>query len=192
MDHELTAQFLDLLERQLDGDPEARNALRDLPVVYESGECLWRMHNEWRAAFSYDPGRNEILPLLIPLARWLKRKKRDYTLQFAANPEWQQIGELTGPAETVGFHKCVGCDFEYPSIGTSGHYNALGLPCDKCGDIFWCDMRGNPEIPLCRCGGEFLLTWPCARCGHEEYSVIGRMSPYEYFASHQFTLGPDA
>ena len=192
MDHKLTARFLELLECQRNGNLEARDAIRELPVEFESGECLWRMHCEWRGAFSYDPGRIEILPLLIALTRWLQRKKRDNTLQFAANPEWRKVGQLTGPAETVGFYQCVRCGFEFPSMGTSGHYNALGLPCMRCGDIFWCDMRGNPTIPLCSCGGKFLVTSPCAMCGCEKYSEVGRMSPYEYFATHQFTMGPDA
>lgn len=192
MDHELTAQFVTLLERHLSGDADAIRCLHTLPVARGSGECLWRTHREWLSAFSYEPGRTEVLPLLIPLAQWLKEKKRDSTLKFFAHREWRQIGELRGPVDTVGFTECSSCGFSYPVMNMIGHCDTFGLPCDQCGDVFFCDLRDDPVIPACHCGGQFFKTWPCPKCGCTEYTTVGYISPYEYFASHNFMLGPSA
>ncbi len=192
VDHELTARFVQLLERQSKGDATAEKELHALQITQLHGQCLFDLYGEWSGAFCYSPGRREILAPLLDLARWLKEEKRDDINQKNDRPEWGEIIELRGPAETVQFRKCSKCGFVRASMGTSGFYDAIGLLCCDCGNAYFKADCDESETPSCECGGVFAETWPCVKCSDEHYENAGGMSPYEYFSKHSYSRGEGA
>lgn len=190
MDHKLTHRFAELLEQQSNSDPEAVWKLHKLQVAQTHGQCLFDLYGEWRSAFSYSPGRIEALEPLLALARWLLKGNGVYVNRVAEREEWAQLVNLRGPVEMVLSRKCKNCRTEIVSMGTSGFYDADGLVCGDCGNVFFKSYYHAAEPPSCPCGGIYKHTWPCPVCGHDEYVQNGPdVSPYEYFATHFFTRG---
>lgn len=192
MDSELTTRFIQFIERQLMGDNDAIDELHALEITQSQGQCLFDLYGEWRGAFSYSPGRCEVLSPLLSLAKWLQETRRDPIDQKNRRPEWAQLVALRGPVDAVLYRSCTGCKYLVASMGTSGFYDALGLICSECGNVYFKSFFDESETPLCSCGAMFVKTWPCSKCGDERYEEVCTMSPYEYFAQHSYSRGEGA
>ncbi len=180
-----------MLEQQDSGNESVRDEIRSLGVTQNDGQCLFNLYGEWMGAFSYSPGRLDALELLLALTRWLVDKKRDYVNQKYELTEWAELVAMRGPVETVIVRKCTECDLEMVSMGTSGFYDANGLICSECGNVYFRSYYDESELLRCNCGGQYTQTQSgCTIEGHR--SSCTEISPYEYFASHSFIRGDGA
>jgi hypothetical protein len=187
-------QFVALLERQVSGDVGARDDIYGLGVTLEDGYCLFNLHEQWAGAFSYNPGRTEALPLILSLGQKMIQYGKDDTLRLYNEPEWVGLVGLRGPVETVTIHQCSNCSREYPCMGTSGFYDAAGIVCPKCGDVYFKSYYENDLSPCPNCGEKLpdAKYWGCPRCHSKDSTSVARISPYEYFSTHGFKRGTGA
>lgn len=189
------SRFAELLRRQAGGDEDSIRKLRALEVSPDDGLCFWHLHQEWLSAFSYIPGRQEALPLLIALAGKLMGYRQDDSQRFFRSRDWQALTRLRGPVESVLLRRCSACDHEHPVMATSGLYDACGLVCADCGNVYFRAYEDDSPPPKCACGSRFPAEPEpgCPACGQPlTDDLIAEMSPYQYFAGHRFRRGPAA
>jgi hypothetical protein len=189
---ELIAGFVRLLKRQAAGEPNAIPALRALLERLDRGYCLYNLCEHWRGAFSFEPGRVEALAPILRLARKLRRYQGDDMLRLYREPEWEELLQLSGPVEVVQIRQCPDCGTRIATMGTSGFYDAQGLVCPRCGNVYFKSLYDASDVPPCACGAKYIVPAGCASCGHAELQVVATISPYEYFADHSFVRGPGA
>ncbi len=192
MNKKLIKKFASLVEGQANKDPAAMRQLKSLDVQLSDGYCLFNLYGEWKGAFSFLPGRPEALQHIRSLSKVVSQMVEDDTGALYYSKEWKELVKLRGPVETVMFNKCSNCQATTPIMGTSGFYDASGLMCVECGNVYFKSYYDQTVLPKCACGGEFQQAWPCPRCSGKEYKTIKEISPYEYFAKHEFTRGKDA
>ncbi len=77
-------------------------------------------------------------------------------------------------------------------MGTSGFYDANGLVCPECGDVYFKSYYQDDQTPCPNCEDELpgAEHWACPHCHGKESSTVAEISPYEYFNSHGFKRGP--
>src|SRR6185312_6630337 len=99
-------------------------------------------------------------------------------------PEWGQLVLLRGPVEAVLLERCTKCQHSYACMGTSGFYDANGLVCGTCGNVYFKSYYDTSESPRCACGSMFpdRAAYGCPKCGEKDAKSEGGMSPYEYFS----------
>lgn len=188
------SRLIELLERQEAGDAESLRKIRALEVSPDDGLCFWQLHQEWLGAFSYTPGRLEALAPILSLARKLRAGKLD-AQSFFRTRDWQSLLKLRGPVESVQFRRCEACGHEHPVMATSGLYDACGLVCGDCGNVYFRAYDDRSPLPRCACGSRFPAEPEpgCPDCGQAfDYDPIAEISPYQYFAGHRFRRGPAA
>lgn len=187
-------QFVETLRHQAGGIPTAIEDIQKMTVSLEDGYCLFNLYEQWCGAFSFIPGRVEAVPLILALAEKLLRFPSDDTLALYALPEWKELVQLRGPVESVLLKRCVSCSHFYVCMGTSGFYDANGLVCGSCGNVYFKSYYDSSETPQCSCGEQFKESTACncPRCGEKENRSEGGMSPFEYFFAHTFIRGPGA
>jgi len=187
---ELTVRFLSLLQRQASGDGSAVDELRSLEVRQADSQCLFNLYAEWRGAFSFSPGRTAALQPILGLARNLAETKPHPSNQYG-HSEWADLIALRGPVETVLIVSCDACKFESVAMGTSGFYDATGLLCGDCGNVFFKSYYDKSKLPACSCGGSYTETE--SRCPYESHKMKrSQISPYRYFVNHSYIRGPGA
>lgn len=184
------AAFIELLGEQAAGDRTAAKRLAALSPSLEDGYCLFNLHEQWASAFSYRPGRLEALPLIQSLAKKLARYKSDDTLKLFKEKEWEGLARLRGPVESVLLLACASCGAEFVSMGTSGFYDAVGLVCRGCGNVYFKSTYDDGPTPLCACGKKYKAG--CGKCGKKKGKIKSERSPFAYFADHSYTTGPGA
>lgn len=194
MNKKKTSQFVALLERQSSGDQSARDDMHGLGISLDDGYCLFNLHQQWDGAFSFNPGRAEALPFILSLGQKIIQYEKDDTLCLFNEPEWKSLLALSGPVETVMIKQCSNCAREYPCMGTSGFYDANGIVCPQCGDVYFKSYYETDENPCPSCGKALPSAehWGCPQCQSEESSTVAEISPYEYFSNHKFKKGPGA
>ena len=194
MDKALLGQLVGLLARQSSGDATAIDRLRALDVRLDRGGCIFNLYQQWTGAFSYSPGRSEALPAILGLARELESFPSDDTLAMYELPQWSELVELRGPVEVVQVFRCPDCRRQYVSMGTSGFYDANGLVCPDCGNVYFKSYYDESPTPPCSCGGSFPAreSYGCPSCGNPNGGVLKEISPFQYFDNHQYTRGPGA
>lgn len=182
------------LARLAEGDDSAIDAINAAYPGAEDSTCVELLHAEFRGAFSFPGGRREAVPPLLSLAKALGGFRTDDALAMYRLPAWQQLVALRGPVETVLLKRCQSCRHAYVAMGTSGFYDANGLVCGACGDVFFKSYYDDSDTPPCPCGAAYpdRLAWGCPCCGSEQASPAGEISPYEYFATHHYRRGPGA
>lgn len=181
----------DYMRRQAAGDAAAIAAVRALEVTPEDGYCLYNLVGEWKSAFSYLPGRREALPPILSLANRLTTFESDDTLDLYQSPEWAELVRLRGPAESVLTCSCAQCGTQFVTIGTSGFLDVTSLVCTACGNVYFKSVYDDSAVPACRCGGTYV--GGCPGCGASGYSpATSEISPYEYFASHEYVRASGA
>lgn len=188
-------RFIELLERQAAGDEEALRKLRALEVSPDDGFCFWHLHQEWLSAFSFAPGRQEALLPIQRLAGRLRTYKDDDTDKLFRSHDWKALLKLRGPVESVQFRRCGTCEREHPVMSTSGLYDACGLVCGDCGNVYFRAYQDASKPPKCACGSRFPAEPEpgCPDCGQAlSDDLIAEISPYQYFAGHGFRRGPAA
>ena len=72
-------------------------------------------------------------------------------------------------------------------MSVSGFLDGTGLVCNKCGNVFLKSIYDDFEIPVCDCGGQFLVG--CPHCENKTAVTIAEKSPYWYFDNHKFNRG---
>ena len=185
------AAFADYVRRQAAGDETAEAAIRALAVTTEDGYCLFNLVGEWKSAFSYVPGRREALAPILALADRLTTFDSDEPLELYRSPEWGRLVELRGPSESVLTHSCTQCGTQFVGIGTSGFLDMASLVCPGCGNVYFKSTYDDSAVPACSCGGTYVRG--CPGCGASGYSpTTSEISPYEYFASHEYVRAPGA
>jgi len=193
MDNLKLSQFIALLEAQAAGDVLAVDRIRELDLSIDDGVCVYNLFQQWSGAFSFPGGRIEALQLILSLAKSVLHGSENAVAMFM-RPEWAQLVALRGPIEGVLFQKCAKCGHTFPKMASSGFYDAGGLACPGCGNVYFKCVYDEAPTPPCNCGstypepGEF----GCPKCGSMDLSNTGTQSGYEYFESHTFIRGPDA
>jgi hypothetical protein len=187
-------KLVECLRLQDAENPSAIEETLRLNISLEDGYCLFNLYEQWLGAFSFLPGRKEAVLPLLSLAEKLTKFSSDDTLAMYSLSEWQQLVLLRGPVETVLFEKCTNCSHSYVSMGTSGFYDANGLVCDSCGNVYFKSYYDETPPPRCACGREFpsVTTYGCRQCGEKKSLSQGGVSPYEYFSKHTYIRGPGA
>jgi hypothetical protein len=192
MNRKLIKKFQSLVEEQANNKPDAIRQLKLLNVQLDDGCCIFNLYGEWTGAFSFLPGRTQALQYIRPLANKVDRMANDDTGVLFDTEEWKELVRLRGPVESVMLNKCSSCHTITPAMGTSGFYDASGLICVECGNVYFKSYGDETVLPQCSCGGHYQQVWPCPRCRGKKYTTIKEISPYEYFATHQFIRGKDA
>jgi hypothetical protein len=194
MKREIAGQVFTLLEQQAAGSVPAMERLRRLAVSHDDGGCLFNLYQEWQGAFSFAPGRPEVLPSILALARKIEAYRCDEPIRMYGEPEWTALVALRGPVETVMIRRCAGCLAQYAVMGVSGFYDARGLVCPRCGDVYFKSYDDEVPAPLCDCGGEYpdMKKWGCPVCSEKQASCVAVISPYEYFRTHKLRRGQGA
>lgn len=194
MDNPKLSLFIELLEAQASGDESAIDRLREMAVPIDTGTCVFNLYQQWHGAFRFPGGRVEALQPLLSLAKKVQQYESDDTIALFTSPEWGQLLRLRGPADTVMFQKCVKCGYVFPEMVTSGFYDAGGLVCDECGNVYFKSVYDDTPTPPCTCGSRYVEQekYGCPKCSSQDFSYAGGQSPYEYFKSHSFIRGPDA
>lgn len=165
-----------------------------LSLSTADGYCLFNLYEQWCAAFSYAPGRQDALPSILSAVRKLLSFRSDDTLMMYKLPEWERLVAMRGPAECVMRKRCAACACEHTEIGTSGFYDANALVCRSCGNVHFKSYYDASSTPACTCGSEFPETtaYGCPRCKSTKAVTVAESSPFEYFEAHAFTKGPGA
>ena len=194
MNQQKLQKFIDCLHHQRAGSLSAIDEISSLNASLEDGYCLFNLHEQWRGAFSFFPGRREAIDPILSLAKKLKEFSSDDTLQMYASPEWKKLVLLRGPVESVMLRRCKNCKHSYVCMGTSGFYDANGLVCDSCGNVYFKSYYDETDTPKCACGAIFptITSNGCQKCGEHGYLSEGEMSPYEYFSTHSYHRGSGA
>jgi hypothetical protein len=193
MDNLKLSQFVDLLEAQAAGDESAIDRIRELDPSVNDGICAYNLYQQWTSAFSFPGGRIDALQPILSLARSVQAGSDNAVAMFM-RPEWAQLVALRGPVEGVWFRKCSKCGHTFPKMASSGFYDAGGLVCPGCGNVYFKCVYDETPTPPCACGS----TYPepgepgCPKCGSMDLTDAGTQSGYEYFKSHTFIRGPDA
>jgi hypothetical protein len=183
--------FVDLLQRQVGGESSADRLLRAFNPDPKADFWLHFLWTEWSDAFSYAPGRLEALSPLLGLARKLADVPKDADFDPYKQPEWIAIVDLRGPAECMLFRACDRCGQTYVRAGMSGFLDEIDWVCLSCGDVCFKSIYVDVAPPPCKCGTAFTApSVGCPHCGSDRSSHVASMSPFEYFASHQYSL-PD-
>ena len=182
--------FAALTRRQALGEPLARQQLAALKVDLEDGYRLFNLYNEWRAAFGYEPGRLEALPIIAALAERALAIPDDESLPMYQSPEWAELLRMRSPCNAMAVVACKQCSRSYPIFYTSGFYDAQALLCRRCGDVYYKGNYDDSPTPLCSCGGEYVRN--CPDCDSSANTWVAALSPYKYFAEHRFVRGPGA
>jgi hypothetical protein len=139
---------------------------------------------EWSNMFSFKPGRADGLPHLIKLLQTVCRRPRIEQLELVSSAEWQHLVSLRGPVETVQLCECARCQRKYPRMGMSGFPDLAAMVCERCGDVVFRSFAEDEQEAVCPCGG--VARSSCPSCGADQARVLEEISPYEYFAAHQF------
>ncbi len=188
-------RLIELLERQVAGDEEALRKIRNLDVSPDDGICFWHLHQEWLSAFSFLPGRLEALAPILSLAKRLQKTKLDEPDILFRTRDWRALLKLRGPVECVQVRRCGSCEHEHPVMATSGLYDACGLVCHDCGNVYFKAYDDASKPPKCACGSRFPAEPEsgCPDCGQAlSDDLVAEISPYQYFAGHGFRRGPAA
>jgi len=113
---------------------------------------------------------------------------------MSSAPEWRQLIRLRGPVEAVMLQKCAKCGHVFPGMVTSGFYDAGGLVCDQCRNVYFKSVYDDTQTLRCACGSRYVEQekYGCPKCGSQDFSYAGGQSPDEYFKLHSFIRGPDA
>ena len=199
----IIADLQKLLTAQLDGDPNAIIGLRaiweemrkyvreshylteacDPGLSIKQSWALMQIVRELEAMFAFSPGRPDGIPPLLKLLKMVNRAPAIDVLYLYRSSSWKKLVAMRGSAETILRVRCKACATEYIVIGTSGFLDIYGLVCDQCGNVWFKDIYGHEEIPMCECGGTYRPG--CPHCGNYEREILQEFSPYEYFLTHQ-------
>lgn len=179
-------QFIALLEDLAQRPGGAAGGRARLELGPEQGACLWILYQEFEAAFSYQPGRTEALPLILGLARKLAGYADDAPLRMYQEPEWSPLITMRGPVENVSVQVCRGCQKARVTFGTSPFLDESSAVCDACGAAFFQSDHDERPLPPCDCGGVYKpQSARCLSCG-ERAASVEHPSPYQYFASRSW------
>jgi len=178
--------FRDQLERQLAGDPCAAGNVRSLDIGPEDGLCflLW---NEWKSAFSYEPGRTEALAPILGLARKIEDQSGTDAIWLYTQPEWSALQVLSSPAECVGFRDCRRCGRTHTRMGLNAFLDQTDWVCARCGGVCFMSVHDDSLPPPCSCGGSYTApSVGCPFCGKKIAGPTRYISSFEYFAKHAY------
>ncbi|BBM85037.1 hypothetical protein [Candidatus Uabimicrobium amorphum] len=188
---EKAKNFILLLEKQIKGDETVKNPIQVLGQSFKLGSCLYVVYKEWLEAFSFQPGRKDILPYILSLVKKILEYRRDSISYLYDEEEWREVVNLRGPIVNVTIKKCKACSRKYTEMGTSGFYQAYVLVCSKCGDVYLTPDLGEKPIDCPGCNGVISKGCGCPHCHNKEGSeTVDEISPYEYFYYHKFTKAP--
>ena len=148
---------------------------------------IMNIMNEWKSMFSYSPGFNNGIDIIIELVDEVLTNSEIEILQIYQTDAWKTLVELRAPVETVIEKQCKKCNGIFYVMGVSGFLDGVGLVCNRCGNVFFKSFYDDTEIPNCDCGGQF--TGECPYCKHRSAMTIGEKSPYWYFDNHKFIRG---
>jgi hypothetical protein len=182
--------FVEGLRQQSLGEAAAIDAITGLCVTVEDGYCLYNLYGEWSGAFSYSPGRTEALRPILEIAQALVQFPSDDTLAMYELPQWSELVDLRGPVESVLVQRCNACSRQFPVMGTSGFSDVIDLVCPCCGSVLFQSIYDDSPARACHCGASYpgSTARGCPGCGSSAASTVRELSPYEYFASHPFSL----
>lgn len=183
MNKQKIKRFQELVSEQTAGAPDSCDRIRELNVTLEDGYCLFNLFQEWRGAFSFEPGRTEALEPIRRLSTVVATSKNDDTMKLYKTKEWETLVSLRGPFECSFKYKCRDCGTEYVGFGQSGFDDRYPTVCKSCGDVWLQSGYDDTPLPPCACGGIY-ATHGCLSCGSTAASHKDSFSPYEYFANH--------
>lgn len=194
---DIYSQLLKLLQKQISGDDSVIDQIsiiadqvcgvkvyRDSLLTSQQVRGVEILLNEWGGMFSFMPGRLEGLPHLVDLLKFIRNNPQIDELKIFERPEWKEIVELRGPVETVQILECGKCKNHYPRMGMSGFLDLIDLYCSQCGNVIFKSLYDDKLAVVCSCGGTAKVG--CPNCGSIEGRTLEEMSPYRYFAGHQY------
>jgi hypothetical protein len=178
-------EFAELTRRQLHGDPSALSRLAMMNPTLSDGYCLYNAYEQWKAAFSFHPGRTEALPVIARLAEKITGYTTDDPLLMYAEPEWKIIVDQRGPFDCAIRYTCGQCNTNYVGFGQSGFDDRCPAVCDSCGNVWLQSGYDDAPLPECECGGVYYHSG-CPRCRSHNVSAKSYFSSFEYFMDHKW------
>lgn len=190
--------LIKLLELQKTGELKDLSEIKEYADKYFSGKNfggntsdtdyrIFNIMNEWKSMYSFSPGLEMGVNLIIDLLNKIIEKPNIDILGVYRLEEWKKIVSLRAPVETVIEKQCKECKGVFYTMGVSGFLDGAGLVCNKCGDVYFKSYYDETEIPDCSCGGQYKDE--CPFCEHKGAETVGYKSPYWYFKNHKYIRG---